>query len=68
MDDGLTAAFDSHTQLEGGEKGDGTKAGGRGQALGGEPAQDFSNGNEAMITTLLVRGKEGGAAAVGEDR
>ena len=68
MDDDLAAAFDPHTQLEEGESGDGTTAGGKGQALGGEPAQDFSNGDGAMTTALLARGKEGGAAEVGEDR
>ena len=60
MDNGLAAAFNPHTQLKGGEKGDGRKAGGRGQALGGEQAQDFSNGDRAMTTTLLAQGKKGG--------
>ncbi len=68
MDDGLAAAFDSNTQLKGGEWRDSRTAGGGGQTLGSEPAQDFSYGNGAVTAALLGRGKEGGPTEVGEDR
>ena len=68
MDDGLAAAFDPHTQLKEGERGDGRKVGDRGQACGGEPAQDFPNSDRAMTTGVLVRGKKGDTAEVREDR
>ena len=43
-------------------------AGGTGKTFRSEPAQDFSNGNGAVPTTLLPGSKESGSAEMGEDR
>ena len=44
-----------HTQLKGGERGNGRKVGGGGQELGGELVQDFSNGNGVMTLHEATR-------------